>query len=312
MTASESTSGLLLTGLDGSNPLGFLAAIGTAVVAQELFSDVRLGWKATGGGWRPSLKGCGEDEEEFSKKLLGALNNAPMTVFDIDDKMPFDAARFSDALRDVQFRASISDRRDADFLSSFGTELYPDEKNGQFQDSSFRMVRSGDSAGQGLPFYAKAIRGNTDLDRIRRAVFRPWDYQDESYGLRWDPIEDQRYALRWRDPSKSGLANGPGTMLAANSLAVEALQWFPTLLIGKHARTTGFQWAGRRENYFVWPIWTPKVSMETVRSLLALDDLCKEPLPHSSLVKRGIENVYRSQRIQQNQYYSNFTPAVPA
>ena len=54
------------------------------------------------------------------------------------------------------------------------------------------------------------------------------------------------------------------------------------------------------------------VGMETVRSLLALDDLSKEPVPRSSLVKRGIEEVYRSQRIQQTQYYSNFLAAVPA
>ena len=308
MATSKSPSGLLLNGLDGSNPLGFLAAIGAAVVLQDIFPEIRLGWKATGGGWRPSLKSCGEDEEEFSKNLLAALQNAPMTVFDIDNKMPFDAAKFSDALRDVQCRASISDRRDTDFLAGFGTELYPAEKSGQFQDSSFRMVRSGDSAGQGLPFYAKEMRKKVGIEHIQRTLFHTWDYQDTGYSLRWDPIEDQRYALRWRDPSKSS----QGTMLAANSLAVEALQWFPTLLIGSQARTTGFQRLGRRETYFAWPIWTPMVGIETVRSLLALDDLCKDPVPRSSLVKRGIEEVYRSQRIHQNQYYSNFIVAVPA
>ena len=87
------------------------------------------------------------------------------------------------------------------------------------------MVRSGDSAGQGLPFYAKEMRKKVGIDHIQRTLFHAWDYQDTGYSLRWDPIEDQRYALRWRDPSKSS----QGTMLAANSLAVEALQWFPTL-----------------------------------------------------------------------------------
>lgn len=170
------------------------------------------------------------------------------------------------------------------------------------------MVRSGDSAGQGLPFYAKEMRKKVGIDHIQRTLFHAWDYQDTGYSLRWDPIEDQRYALRWRDPSKSS----QGTMLAANSLAVEALQWFPTLLIGSQARTTRFQRLGRRDTYFVWPIWTPMLGMETVRSLLALDDLCREPVPRSSLVRRGIEEVYRSQRIQQNQYYSNFLAAIPA
>ena len=308
MTANEATPDLLLNGLDGSNPLGFLAAIGTAVVLQDVFPKIRLGWKQIEDGWRPSLAGCGDDEQEFSEKLSEALKDASMTVFDVDNKMPFDAEKFSRKLRDVQCCSSIADRRDADFLSSFGTELYPDEKSGQFQDSRFRMVRSGDSAGQGLPFYAKKMRKKVSIYHIQRTLFYAWDYQDTGYSLRWDPIEDQRYALRWRDPSKSS----QGTMLAANNLAVEALQWFPVVPVGTQAQTTGFQRVGRRETYFVWPIWTPMVGMETVRSLLALDDLCKEPVPRSSLVKRGIEEVYRSQRIQQNQYYSNFLAAIPA
>ena len=299
MTANGSTSGLLLNGLDGSNPLGFLAAIGTAVVLQDVFSAIRLGWEQTEGGWRPSLAGCGDDEQEFSEKLAEALKDASMTVFDVDNRMPFDAEKFSRKLRDVQYCSSIADRRDADFLSSFGTELYPNEKNGQFQDSRFRMVRSGDSAGQGLPFYAKEMRKKVGIDHIQRTLFHAWDYQDKGYSLRWDPIEDQRYALRWRDPSKSS----QGTMLAANSLAVEALQWFPVMLVGNQAQTTGFQRVGQREIHFVWPIWSPLVGIDTVRSLLALPDLGKD------LDQRGIEEVYRSQRIQQNQYYSNFSPA---
>ena len=232
-----------------------------------------------------------------------------MTVFDVDNRMPFDAEKFFLKLRDVQSCSLIANRREADFLSSFGTELYPNEKNGQFQDSRFRMVRSGDSKGQGLPFYARKMRKDLRIDHVRRTLFNAWDYEDEGYSLRWDPIEDQRYALRWGDPSKLK----QGTMLAANSLAIEALQWFPVVMpVGNQAQTTGFQRVGRRETYFVWPIWTPMVGMETVRSLLALDDLCKDPVPRLSLIKRGIEEVYRSQRIQQTQYYSNFLAAVPA
>ncbi len=301
---------ILLNGLDGSNPLGFLAAVGTAVVLHDTFPEICLGWKLTGEGWRPLIEGCGEDKEDFLKELLAALQNAPMTVFDIDDQLPFDASKFSNALQKEQHHSSIKKRRDADFLSGFGIDLHPDEKN-YFQDSSFRMVRRGDSAGHGLPFYVKEIRKKTDLDCIRRTVFHSWDYQDKDYSLRWDPIEDQRYALRWKDPSKSGLDDGPGTMLAANSLAVEALRIFPSVLVGNKVQTTGFQRIGRREVYFVWPVWTPMVRMDTLRSLLALSDLGKDPLPLSSLAKRGIEEVYRSQRIQQNQYYSNFLSAHP-
>ena len=234
-----------------------------------------------------------------------------MTVFDIDDKMPFEVGKFSGALQDAQELSSIMDRRNADLLAGLGTELYPNKKSGQFQDSKFRMVRSGDAAGQGLPFYAKANLNKLSVDRLCLTLFEVWDYRDEGYSLRWDPIGDQRYALRWRDPSKSNLADGPSTMLAADSLAIEALRWFPTLPVGRQAETTGFQRISRRKIYFVWPIWTPMLRTDIIRSLLALPDLAHDPIDHASLVRRGIQAVYRSQRIQQNQYYSNFLPAEP-
>ena len=309
MPTSNADTGLLLYGLDGSNPLGFLAAVGVAIVAEEFGPGLRFGWRQTDRGWRPSIQGCYDDEREFSERILETLRRAPSTVFDIDNRMPFDVGRFSGALQAAQEHSSMMDRRNVDLLASMGTELYPDKKNGQFQDSKFRMVRSGDSAGQGLPFYAKANLKKLDVERVHLTLFGVWDYRDDGYSLRWDPIGDQRYALRWRDPSKSKLADGPSMMLAADCLAVEALRWFPTIPVGHQAETTGFQRISRREIYFVWPIWTPMLGIYTVRSLLVLPDLAHDPIDHSSLAKRGIKEIYRSQRIQQNQYYSNFLPA---
>lgn len=311
MQTNDEGTELVLCGLDGSNPLGFLAAIGAATIAERFSPGLRLGWKQTGRGWRPSIQHCGSDESAFSERILETLREAPTTVFDIDKKMPFDVDRFTGALREAREHSSIADRRNVDLLAAMGTELYPNKQSGQFQDSKFRMVRSGDSAGQGLPFYAKANLRNLSVERLNLALFGAWDYRDEGYSLRWDPIGDQRYALRWRDPSKSGLADGPGMMLAADSLATEALQWFPTLPVGRLAETTGFQRKSRREIYFVWPIWTPGVGVDIVRSLLMLPDLSQDPIDHMALARRGIHAVYRSQRIRQNQYYSNFLPAEP-
>ena len=305
---NDPAADLVLDGLDGSNPLGFLVALGVAAVAHGDFPELCIGWRQTGLGWRPVIRGCGGDRYDFTETLARIITQTPMTVFDIDNRMPFDVSKFSHALRDAQSNSSIADRRNADLLVGMGTEMYPDKRNDQFQDSKLRMVRSGDSKGQGLPFYARSLQKSVTLDHIWRVLFEIWDYQDEGYNLRWDPIGDQRYALRWRNPSKSKLTDGPGTMLAANYLAVEALSWFPTVTEGSRARTTGFQQVGRREIYFVWPIWTPMLSVDVLRSLLASPDLTKD---RAYLAKRGIEEVYRSQRIQQNQYYSNFSPAQP-
>ncbi len=307
MRVSESHSGVVLDGLDGSNPLGFLAAVGIAAVAHTEFPCLRVGWKQTGYGWRPAIWGIGEDRGEFSQTLFQILKCTPMTVFEIDDRMPFDASKFSCELQHSQTTSSIADRRNADLLVGIGTELYPDKKSGHFQDSKLRMVRSGDSKKHGLPYYAKSYQDELTLEHLQRALFCVWDYRDMSYSLRLDPTEDQRYALRWRDPSASNKKDKFGTMLAANCLAIEAMACFPTLMDGRQAQTTGFHQIGR-ETWFAWPIWTPMISIDVMCSLLASPDFGKD---RAILIRRGIEEVYRSQRIRQNQYYSNFSPAQP-
>ena len=317
----RNASELLLSGLDGSNPLGFLVAVGTLCILGDAFAgSIRLGWRSIQGSWRPLLAGCGSDEREVCEAVLQALKNAPMAVFDIGrehrngkefNKFPFAHGRFVRELKDRQDKAGPSDRRELDFLAGFGTELYPDAKKGEFQETGFRMVRTGDSNRQGMLFYAKAIHEGIGHQHIKRTLFQPWDYRDEGYSLRWDPIEDQAYALRWKDPSRSKLADGPGTMLAANRLAVESLRCFPTFAVGRRIHTTGFHRDEARGFRFAWPIWTAMADVETLRSLLALRELYESPLPRPTLLARGIEEVYCARRVQPNQYYSNFAPAQP-
>lgn len=317
--------GVLLSGIDGSNPLGFLAAVGAlCILSDALGGSARLGWRSVHASWRPSLLGCGNGQQEVCGAVLQALKNAPTAVFDIgrevlqvkgkekeSSKFPFSHDRFVRELKECQDKACPSDRRDVDFLASFGTELYPDAKKDEFQETRFRMVRTGDSNRQGMLFYAKAIREDIGRHQIERTLFQPWDYQDEGYSLRWDPIEDQSYALRWKDPSKSNLAHGPGTMLAANCLAVESLRCFPSFAVGRWAHTTGFHRHEGRGFRFAWPIWTSMVDVETLRSLVALRDLHESPLSRPDLLAKSIEEVFCVRQVRPNQYYSNFAPAQP-
>lgn len=312
--------GLVLSGLDGSNPLGFLAAIGVLRILADSNNTARMAWRVTRGGWRPSLTGVGRDQDELCSVLHSSLKEAPTAIFDIGkaqegqkeaNKFPFAADRFASALKEAVSRAHAEDRREVDLLAAIGTELHPNEK-GAFQCTSFKMVRSGDSKGQGMLFYAKALRTSLDGRMLERALFNAWDYEDEGYSLRWDPIEDQRYALRWRDPSpsKSDPTYRQGTMTAANCLAVEALRCLPVMLRGRQAHTTGFRNLQRR-TAFVWPIWTATLALDTVRSVLSLPDLDRTPLDRTALAAQGVQEVYGVQLVRPNKYYSNFAPALP-
>lgn len=316
MKPNETQTDWPLIGLDGANPLAFLAALGTGLIASTIWPHSRLCWRLLDGNWRPILSCPESDQERLLEQFHAALRDASTIAFGIDNKLPFRADKFASVLKTSAAGAHPDRRRDCDFLAAFGTEIGPEmdaKKNPLFRDTRLRMVRSGDSAGQGLPVYARVIRQATGIVHLRRTLFEPWDYGDHDFSsLRWDPLEDQRYALRWRDPSKSGANDGPGSMLGANSLALEALQAFPVIWTGREAETTGFHRNGRREVFFTWPIWSASIGMDTVRSLLTLPALADDEPPKEELAAMGIDEIFRCQRIQQNQYYSNFSPARPA
>ena len=308
-TAMNSGNAIELTGIDGGNPLGFLAAVGTVLLAQSFAPTAKLYWQPAG-GWRPLLSGYPHDRENLLEDLALALRKSSTEHWKIDKKLPFEVEKFTKALQAAQQTSRPENRRTADFLAAFGSEVV--HEKGVFGDTPFRMVRSGDSAGQGLPVYALNIQKTTGLEHLRRTLFEPWDYRDDGSSLRLDPLEDQRYALRWKNPSKSSVADGPGTMLGGNALALEALALFPSVTSGGRLLTTGFHRNRQRQLFFTWPIWDSPLSLDAIRSLLALASLREDAPPRKELAQLGIVEIYRCQRIAQNQYYSNFAPAFPA
>jgi hypothetical protein len=57
-------SELVLTGLDGSNPLAFLAALGSLRAMTRAWPDrdVKLAWRQTDSAWRPVLFGSADNK----------------------------------------------------------------------------------------------------------------------------------------------------------------------------------------------------------------------------------------------------------
>jgi hypothetical protein len=298
---------LVLVGINGGNPLGFMAALGTALTVRRIHPQIKLAWRVDGGFWRPVIHGSTSDREEFIHTLLGALKNSSLEPFEIESKLPFSVDVFMTKLRLAQLQATPDNRRCVDFLCAYGTEVHPDK--GVFIDTSLRMVRSGDSKGNGLPAYAIAIRNLVDADALKRTLFEIWHYQDNCPILRWDPSEDQRYALVWNNPEDKAKKQLK-SMLGANALAIESLVLFPVIPEASNAITTGFHHSGRHE-FFTWPLWYSPVSMDVVRSLLSLQELHRDKPNRQVLAAQGIKEIYRCERIMPNKYYRNFSPAMP-
>ena len=123
-----------------------------------------------------------------------------------------------------------------------------------------------------------------DAPRMQSAIFEDLPPTDEKLSLRWDPVEDRRYAMMWSDPTASG--NKATTNWALNLLAYRGLQLFPAVPIGKKLGTTGFS-VNDRQYEFSWPLWSVPLKCDTVRSLLASRDIQPLTPDRTALAARG-------------------------
>ena len=298
---------LLLAGLDGSNPLGFLAAVGTlcALATADPTADPRMNWTARRGTWVPALSGGRTLSEKALVELLARfLSRSSTPEFDFARDLNVNADAFFAVVAEAQRQAAIQERRYADFAASFGCEAVLTTDRKSIQDTALRTM-----SGAGHQHFLgtmKDLVARTDDDDLRRSLFENWGYADEKLGLRWDPEEDRRYALRWENPSTDIVM----TVRGANRLAVEALPLFPTAPRNRQLDTTGFS-GRKRSALLTWPIWNTALSVDVVRSLLALSEIQKPEPDRASLSAMGIVEVYRSQRITVGKY-RNFSRARPA
>lgn len=309
-----------LTGINGANPLGFLAALGTFRTAQQI-NDVllRLSWAPTGGTWQPILHAPPEiTPESLVESLhtyLQSQVNSPVFTVAKNTKMPADRFR-SYAKSAVDSWFSGDNPAWAAFAAAFSASFPLDEEQWT-EDTAFRFVRvfkkETDKNGKpekkpGFLDIVRTIAKNTTDENLREALFGPWKFQDDEFSLRWDPEDDRRYAFRWSDPSK----DSSGIVRGANRLAIEGLPFFPTIPSSSQLRTTGFVGRKSTDTFWTWPLWKPPITAEVCRSILASASLAHPNIELTSLASIGVVAVFRSQRINPNDgKFRNFTPATP-
>lgn len=307
----ERANSILCKGLDGSNPLAFLAALGTLRTLSLALPDetVTMSWEQQEGAWRPrlwcSLASDGDALIETLKDIL--VSAVDRASFAIGDNLNLPTNEFrAHLLKSIQNVETLNNqlaRIDADFLAAFGSEVVVND-DGTMQDTALRTM-SGAGHQHFLKFFRQLV-SNTDSDHLRRSLFLKWDYADEGRGmnLRWDPLDDRRYALRWKDPGPDPVK----TMRGANRLAIEAMPLLPTMPTTECLATTAFEGKGSRGVYLVWPLWEAPISIDVLQSLLASVGRLRDDAVASA--ELGIAALYASARITTGKF-RNFTPAAP-
>ncbi len=366
-----------LPALDGTNPLGFLAALGTLVtLVQRGVTGARLRWRQ-GRTWVPVLEGTGAADEralaeavaeglrgqpvaadaeqaretaqrgmerartaikrkreEIRRRRLGRSQRAEAEGRELRPlEQEYEARRreWLEALRRAVPRPELAigvriectpeeyrehaagfladaghaGREALDMLAAFGSDACRGRNDDTIDPTPFCFV-----SGAGHQEFLDIVRqliNKVSAERVYQSLFEPWAYRDERLSLRWDPLEDRRYALLDRDPSDEGAR----TVWMANLLAYRALALCPSAPTGRGLAATGWREEDeerRRQRWFTWPLWDSPVGADVVRSLLGAREL-GDPRPDCDVLSaRGIVAVYRARRIEEG-YYRNFSPA---
>lgn len=317
-------SELRLTGLDGKNPLAFLAALGVLNAlddqAKEGPTRPRLAWSSEGsfvpaivdGPERAALLDLlWEDLASFrAEPAIEGLRYRKENGAEAHDLKPPPGV-FGTYLRALLGDASGAGgepdggpalRRSLGLAAAFATDVAVDN-NGNTKPTALHFT-----AGQQelLVMVEELMRGLRPED-FEEALFGPWLYQRPLPVLGWDSAAARDYALRAGDPSKEKKLGVPG----ADWLAFRGLPFVRVAPVrdrrGERIETTGCQgeW---KTGVFRWPLWEVPLARPVIASLLACPELLTaEP---RTLAARGISIVLEASIRRSDQGgYGSFAPA---
>ncbi len=289
-------------GMNGANPLGFLAALGLfRHIVTELDETVRLKWEVTGGNWSPTLVGTNpvlDSKETLLDWLFESLRTDPENHWlKRLNEFPDDAlglarpSAYSSSVRDASWNKRVA----ADWLSCNGSDLCDAASNNQLQTARRDY----------FPKSAATIVGTLTREHLERTLFRQWDYADaiEKVSLHLEPREDRRHAYQWHKPVGDPTRALHGGMLGANRLAMEAWPLFQSVALRGDLQTVGFQGTRPMKGIrWTWPLWTVSLALCDVTPVLNFNDLQQDSSTKATnggemLLARGVGSAFRLRRI---------------
>lgn len=260
-----------LAGVDGSNPLGFLSALGLLRVIPE----AKLMF-ATDGSFRASLEtdkvppgivslvaadaaaaaATSSPSWRLTYTKAATKKQGPLEVADLKAPPP----DFRNFLARCLESWLMGNEESAAYAAAFGTDVAVDGK-GNTKPTAFHFT----AANQTFLGALEGIRASLTKEWIDTSLYVGHGERPGS-NLRWDPGSERNWALMASNP------NDDGTRVDAplEWLAFRGLPLLPSFPRGTRIITTGV--SGRGDDMiFTWPLWSVPVSPHTVRSSLQLD-----------------------------------------
>jgi len=326
----RTATGVRLPGLDGSNPLGVLAALGLLRVVDGRAQSAgrrrpRLEW-VDDGYWQPVIHGAGdidrvieavvEDRDTWSDdpafllaydesgenlvdprvaggKVVRDLKASPSAMRQFHDRIAAAAERDGLSLAE-----RLAARRSMDTAAAYGSEVVQDN-SGRTKPLALHFTAGQQSF---LDAAAKLQQGIT-TDHVGEALRGPWSGSSKLPSMSWDSTVTRMYALRATDPSGEKRGSTPG----ADWLAFIGLGVLLVVPRGRRLVTAGVR-GGWKDGRFSWPIWSAPLPLSVVRALLLTPSL--PGLPAAERAARGIATVFSSAIMRYDPGgYGGFSPA---
>ncbi|MGH3870240.1 MAG: type I-G CRISPR-associated protein, Cas3-extension family [Pseudonocardiaceae bacterium] len=296
-----------LPALDGTNPLGFLAALGVLDVLHRAGREPAMRWTSDLVPV-PVYQGVSNPNElvelvdaDRARWQDSVVLHGPASDQLDDVKPPPDVHR--KWAREVV--DTIGDARaDADLFCGLLAEGVVDGKgNGKPTHLHF-------TAGQ-QKFLAmvRELSSRVDAERIREAMFGPWREDSPLPALSWSSQGERIYALRAINPSSEKRLGVPG----ADWLAFLGLVFFPTRAVtGSYGQPASLKTSGCDRSWkrgaLRWPLWTVPLERDTIWSLVGDTEVVGKDrrLSPDELRARGVLRVMQApiRRSEQGGYGS--------
>ena len=256
-------NGTALPGLEGTNPLGFLAALGVQVAFADEKEQPRLWWS---------------DDITPHAVVDEAFNAVRITTRVLE---AFAQWKGSPAVHPERCDGSSMPRGDELKLIPRDIRSYLRHSGwrGRSGDLASALVAEGSLDNQGVAkpsdFYftagqqkfldtARKILNAVVREDVEMGLEGPWRYESEFPSLGWDVTDDRVYALRAKNPSPEKKLTNPGP----EALALLGLSLHPVFAGRGRTETQGCS-GSWKSGWYSWPLWRRPASWRAVKSLLA-------------------------------------------
>jgi hypothetical protein len=296
-----------LPALEGTNPLGFFAALGAVDALTVADNRPTLRWTDE---LVPHAVISGSGDLEFILDLLDSdrekWNESILLNFPESSPLP-DVKPDAKVLREwfEELSQRSGSRADSDHLCAILAEDALDG-NGKAKPTHLHFT----AGQQQFLEMVRTLISEVDRERLKEAICGPWRYDSPLPTLSWDARGERVYAVRATNPSKEKRLGVPG----ADLLAFCGLAFYPVLrTVNGSLRTTACDSEWKR-SAFRWPLWSVPCTRDVIRSLVADRTLIspRSAARPEDLAARGIMSVLQApiRRTDQGGYGSFGAPEV--